>query len=409
MSIPSTRQQNVSITKSQLNMPSFDPNKPYNALPPLPPKADIESKAILKACTDARVELEALRVSGRLIPNQDVLINTIPLMEAQASSEIENIVTTSDALFKYAQINPENADAATKEALRYRTALRQGVEALKKKPLSTSTAVKVCSTIKGAEMEVRRVPGTKLANPGTRKVVYTPPEGEALLREKLANWERFIHEHETIDPLIRMAVSHYQFEAIHPFTDGNGRTGRVLNQLMLVEQKLLDAPVLYLSRFIIHRRADYYRLLLDVTRKGAWEPWILYMLTGVEEIAGWTNLKIAAINDLIAHTVEYVREKLPKIYSRELVDLTFVQPYCRIANLVDSGVAKRQTASVYLKELATIGILREAQVGREKLFVHPKFIGLLTSDTHQFTRYSEPKKRSGLRDARVVMARKTKR
>jgi len=150
MSIPSTRQQNVSITKSQLNMPSFDPNKPYNALPPLPPKADIESKAILKACTDARVELEALRVSGRLIPNQDVLINTIPLMEAQASSEIENIVTTSDALFKYAQINPENADAATKEALRYRTALRQGVEALKKKPLSTSTAVKVCSTIKGA-------------------------------------------------------------------------------------------------------------------------------------------------------------------------------------------------------------------------------------------------------------------
>jgi len=367
---------------------SFDPAKPYNALPLLPPKADIESRAILKACMDARIGLEALRVSGNLLPNQDVLINTIPLLEAQASSEIENIVTTTDALFRYAHLDPEQADAATKEALRYRTALREGVEALKTRPLSTSSAVKVCSTIKGTNMDIRRVPGTKLENPATGRVIYSPPEGVTLIRDKLANWERFIHEQEAVDPLIRMAVAHYQFEAIHPFTDGNGRTGRVLNQLMLMESHLLDTPVLYLSRYLIRNKADYYRLLLEVTSKGAWEPWLLYVLRGVEETAGWTNLKIAAIRDLIAHTVDYVRIRLPKIYSRELVDLLFVQPYCRIPNLVNAGVAKRQTASVYLKELVDIGVLREAQVGREKLFLHPKFAQLLTSDTHKFTRYA---------------------
>lgn len=385
-------------------MAKFDPNRAYDALPLLPPKADIESRAILKACIDARAAVAALKQAGGLIPNQTVLINTIPLMEAQASSEIENIVTTTDTLFKYAEINSDNADAATREALRYRVALRQGVASLKARPLSTSTAVTVCTTIKGVEMEIRRVPGTKLENTATGKIIYTPPQGEALLRDKLANWERFIHEQTEIDPLIRMAVAHYQFEAIHPFTDGNGRTGRILNQVMLVEQGLLDAPVLYLSRFIIKRKADYYQLLLDVTRKGAWEPWILYMLTGVKETALWTNLKIAAINDLVAHTVEYVSGKLPKIYSRELVDLIFVQPYCRIQNLLAAGIAKRQTASVYLKQFAEIGILRESQVGREKLFVHPKFLQLLMSDNHQFTRYPDSKKPLPLRNARAAPA-----
>src|SRR6266513_1505946 len=350
----------------------FDPTKPHNALPPLPPKADIESKTILKACVDAARELEALRTSGRLIPNQSVLLNTIPLLEAQASSEIENIVTTADALFRQVGTDEQHADSATKEALRYRRALSEGAAALEARPLGTATACAVCTTIRGAEMNVRRVPGTKLTNPATGEVIYTPPEGEALQRDKLANWERFIHEHDSVDPLIRMAVAYYQFEAIHPFTDGNGRTGRVLNQLMLVEKMLLDAPVLYLSRFIIRHKADYYRLLLEVTTKGAWEPWILYMLGGVEQIAGWTNQKISAI--------------------RELMDLIFVQPYCRIQNVVQADIAKRQTASEYLKQLAAIGVLKEIEVGREKLFLHPKFLTLLQSDEHKFSRYSRQRK-----------------
>jgi Fic family protein len=296
-------------------------------------------------------------------------------------------------LFRYAQFDEQNADPATKEALRYRTALRQGVESLAARPLGTSTAIEVCSTLKGVEMDIRKIPGTTLT--GRRgEVIYTPPVGEALLRDKLANWERFIHEHEDLDPLVRMAAAHYQFEAIHPFLDGNGRTGRVLNQLMLIEHKLLDSPVLYLSRYIIRNRAAYYRLLLEVTRAGAWEPWLLYMLVGVRETASWTTDKIHAIRDLIVHTAEYVRARAPKYYSRELVELIFTQPYCRIANLVESGIAQRQTASVYLKALTEIGVLGEIKVGREKLFIHPKFIGLLTSEEHSFDAYARKRSRA---------------
>jgi Fic family protein len=367
---------------------AFKPDQPYDALPALPPRADIETRAILKACIGARAAVEGLKRAGALIPNPSVLINTIPVLEAQASTEIENIVTTSDRLFKFAQLDGERADAATKEALRYRTALREGADSLKGKPLSTSTAVLVCSAIQGKAMDIRRVPGTTLTNPATREVIYTPPVGEALLREKLANWERFIHDQVDIDPLIRMAVAHYQFEAIHPFLDGNGRTGRILNQLMLVEQGLLDLPVLYLSRYIIRNKADYYRLLLDVTRRDAWEAWVLYMLEGVRSTATWTTDKIGAVQKLMTHTADYVRMRMPKIYSHEFIELIFVQPYCRIQNVVENGVGHRQTASVYLKALVDVGLLTEEKVGREKLFIHPKYLHLLTSDGHEFTKYS---------------------
>jgi Fic family protein len=368
-------------------MPVFDPTQPYNALPLLPPTVDIESRSVLKACIEARAALAALNQAGRLIPNQAVLINTLPLMEAQASSEIENIVTTADALFRYSQLDEQAADPATKEALRYRTALRQGVESLQKRPLSTSTAVLVCSTILGRDMDIRRIPGTTLTNPVTREVVYTPPVGADLLREKLANWERFIHQHGDIDPLIRMAVAHYQFEAIHPFLDGNGRTGRILNQLLIVERGLLALPILYLSRYIIRNRAGYYQLLLAVTKDEAWEEWLVYLLRGVEQTAHWTTEKIHAIRDLLLHTATYVRESAAKVYSRELIELIFVQPYCRIQNLVDAGIAQRQTASAYLKTLCDVGVVQEVKAGRDKVFVHPKFVDLLRSDEHTFQSY----------------------
>jgi len=374
-------------------LPAFDPTRPYNALPALPPKADVESRAVLKTCIDARAALASLKHAGTLLPNQAVLINTVPLMEAQASSEIENVVTTADTLFRQAQLDERTADPAAKEALRYRTALRQGVELLKRRPLGTAIAVEVCSTLMGRDMDVRKVPGTVLTNPATGKVVYTPPVGEVLLREKLANWERFIHEHETVDPLIRMAIAHYQFEAIHPFLDGNGRTGRVLNELMLIEQGLLEIPVLYLSRYIIRNRADYYRLLLAVTRDAAWEASVLYVLHGVTETASWTTAKIAALRALMAAATEYIRTRLPKLYSHELVEAVFMQPYCRIQNLVSAGIAKRQTASVYLKALVDIGVLREVEAGREKLFLHPRFLDLLLSNTHTFTPYALPESR----------------
>lgn len=368
---------------------TFDPLRPYNTLPDLPPSTDIESKPILKACIEARAALAALKSAGALIPNQAVLINTIPMLEAQASSEIENIVTTSDAMFRYAQLEGRAVDPATKEALRYRTALQQGYLSLERRPLGTNTAVEVCSLIKSSAMEIRRVPGTALANQATGEVIYTPPEGEGLLREKLANWERFIHERTDIDPLIRMAVAHYQFEAIHPFIDGNGRTGRVLNLLMLVEQGLLEIPVLYLSRHILRNRAAYYRDLLAVTTVGAWEPWICFMLAAVADTARWTTVKIEAIRRLQSEATDFLRSRAGKIYSRELVDALFVQPYCRIRNLVDVGIAKRQTASVYLKHLVDLGMLSEVGAGREKLYIHPNFLRLLTSDDHPVLPYGK--------------------
>lgn len=359
-------------------MDAFNASEPYQALPLLPPAADIESKAILKACIEARTALSELRVTGELIPNQAVLINSIPLLEAQASSEIENIVTTADKLFQHAGKAGDESDGPTKEAFRYRTALYQGFRHLNQRPLSTATCVEICRTIKGIDLDIRKTPGTALENRMTGEIVYTPPEGEALLRDKLANWERFIHDAADIDPLIRMAVMHYQFEAIHPFTDGNGRTGRILNILYLVEKGILDIPVLYLSRYIIMHKADYYRLLLDVTVHSAWEQWILYMLRALKESAEWTTAKIRAIKELHEETAQFVRSADANLYKRELVDLIFVQPYSRIANVVEAGLAERKTASVYLKKLAEIGVLQERKFGREKLFVNPKFLRLLT-------------------------------
>jgi len=366
----------------------FDPRQAYNDLPALPPGADIESKPLLKACIEARAALAELKSAGAALPNQSVLINTLPLLEAQASSEIENIVTTTDALFRFAQ-DERAADPATKEALAYRAALREGFQSLEERPLTTHTAVRICSRLKGRERDIRRVPGTALTNAATGEVVYTPPEGEALLRQKLANWEQFIHQAEDIDPLIRMAVAHYQFEAIHPFLDGNGRTGRVLNLLMLVEQGLLTQPVLYLSRYILRNRSDYYRLLLAVSREEAWEEWVAFMLAAVTDTARWTTDKIRAIQQLQGEATRFVRVHATKIYSRELVDALFVQPYCRIQNLVEGGIAKRQTAAVYLKQLADLGMLVEIKVGREKLFLHPNFVRLLTSDDHPVLPYGK--------------------
>lgn len=372
------------MTSTQLH---WQADRPYNQLPTLPPTVELETRAVLKRCIEARTALAELKQAAELIPNQRMLINTLPLLEAKDSSEIESIVTTTDLLFQHAQDGEHQADPATKEALRYRKALHNGYQSLADRPLCTGTAVEICRTLKGVNMDIRRVPGTQLANDRTGEIIYTPPEGEDRLRDLLANWERFLHNETDLDPLVRMAIGHYQFEAIHPFTDGNGRTGRVLNTLFLIQEGLLNLPILYLSRYIIAHRADYYRLLLDVTRDNAWEPWLLYMLSAVEETARWTCVKIAAIRRLAEHTTHFVRAQLPKTYSRELVDVIFEQPYCRISNVVDKQIAQRQAASRYLKELVSIGVLQEVQVGKEKLFIHPKLMHLLTRDDNNFTPY----------------------
>lgn len=369
------------------------PTEPYQGLPSLPPKnIDLESKVILKACVSARVAIAELKKAAELIPNQGMLISILPLLEARASSEIENIVTTTDRLFQFGHME-DKADPATKEALRYSHALMEGYKELVTYPLATRTVEKVCSTIKGIDMRVRQTPGTQLINDKTGLVIYTPPVNESHLRDLLDNWGKFLNESIEIDPLVRMAVGHYQFEAIHPFTDGNGRTGRVANSLFLIQEKLLNLPILYLSRYLIQERDSYYRLLLEVTKSQAWEEWIIFILKGVEETSKWTTNKIEAIKELMKHTIDYMQERVPKIYSYELASLIFELPYCRIQNITERNIAGRQAASRYLKSLVDIGILEEIPVGREKLFIHPKLMQLLRDETNLFSPYPQSSKR----------------
>lgn len=367
---------------------TFDPNVAYNALPNLPPTQDIETKAILKKCIVATREIEGLRQAAKLIPNQDVLINSIPLREAKDSSAIENIVTTNDKLFRFANSDAEHADPATREVLRYRTALRNGFDNLKSRPLTVQTALTLCRTIKNYDLDIRALPGTTLTNHATGKVVYTPPEGAEVIRQKLANWEQYLHTDDGVDPIIRMAVGHYQFEAIHPFPDGNGRTGRALNILYLIDKGLLDLPILYLSQYINQNREAYYRLLTRVTTEQEWEPWVLYMLDAVEQTAKWTTKKIDALKALMDDTVRHVKATIPRTYSRELIELLFTQPYCRTSDLVASGIASRNIAAKYLKELARVGVIEHHKEGREVLYLNSKFLELLKNDNHEFPPYT---------------------
>ena len=359
---------------------AFFSDKPYNDLPMLPPKVEIETKATLKKVISAGRALAELKGLGGTIPNQTILVNSIILQEAKASSEIENIVTTHDALFQAFSAKTSQIDPATKEVLRYREALWEGYSSLKDRPLlTTNLFIKIVQTIRANKAGIRNTPGTKVANEATGDVVFTPPEGEGVIRNKLKNLEDYIHAEDEVDPLIKLALIHYQFKAIHPFTDGNGRTGRILNILYLTQNHLLDLPVLYLSKYIIEQKSDYYRLLRDVTEHQVWEPWILYMLDAVEQTALYTRDKILAIRTLLIKTLEFTREELPsRVYSKDLIELLFHRPYTKAQFLVDAGIAERKTAANYLKELEGIGILQNYKVGKEKLYMNKELFEALS-------------------------------
>ena len=358
----------------------FDPKVPYNDLPPLPPRVEVETKAVLKKVAAAGRSLAELKGLGATIPNQSILVNSLVLREAKASSEIENIVTTNDALFKAFTASSSNIDPATKEVLQYRAALWEGFNELKKRGLMTTNLfIKMVQTIVHNQAGIRELPGTVIQNTKTGEVLYTPPLGEGVIREKLRNLEEYIHGNDDTDPLIKLAVIHYQFEAIHPFSDGNGRTGRIINSLFLVQKELLDLPVLYLSKYIIVNKSEYYTLLRTVTSKGGWEKWILYMLDGIERTAAETRDKIIAIRNLIDQTLVKGRKILPsRVFSKELIELLFYQPYTKTQTLVDAGLAERKTAAVYLRELEKAGILRSKKSGKEVLFLNVKLFQLLS-------------------------------
>jgi Fic family protein len=354
----------------------FDRTKPYNELPLLPPIVELETKRILKQVVASSRALAELKGVGDLIPNQAILLSTLVLQEAKLSSEIENIVTTNDEIYRAFADENYNHEPATKEVLLYKAALWMGYEALRQgRPLSTSLFEEIVQRLKSSQFSIRKIPGTKIANT-YGEVIYTPPEGENTIRNLLANLENFLYNYDDLDPLIKMAVMHYQFEAIHPFPDGNGRTGRILNILYLVDVGLLDIPILYLSQYIIQNKNDYYACLRQVTEQGEWEAWVLYLLQGIEQTAKATTKKIIDIRSLMESTALKIKTELPKIYRKELVELLFRQPYCKIKFLETEGIAARQTAASYLKQLEQIGILESMKRGNELYYRNTSFLEL---------------------------------
>ena len=353
----------------------MDRNKPFNDLPLLPPKAEVETKEVLKKVIAARSQLAELKGVVNSIPNQSILVDGIVLQEARLSSEIENIVTTSDELYRAAANEDLAANPQAKEVLRYREALWYGFNEVKKRPLSTNLFAEIVRIIKGVNIDIRKTTGTKIGN-SLGETVYTPPEGEQVIREKLANLEKFIYE-ENFDPLIKLAILHYQFEAIHPFIDGNGRTGRIINILFLVEQGLLDTPVLFLSHYILKTKSQYYAGLREVTEKENWIGWILYILEAVETTALEARNKVKEIIAAMNNAAAIVQAKAPKIYKKDLIEVIFKHPYCKVKFIEDAALAKRQAASDYLKVLEELGLLENVKVGRERYYINTVLVDIL--------------------------------
>lgn len=358
---------------------SYDPTRPFNSLPQLPPKEGIETVSILKKTITASRALAELKGAITNLPNPTLFVDTINLQEARASSAIENIITTQDELFKASVADKRIEDHATKEVIHYKDALWYGFEQMERRPvLNTNLFIAIMQIIKENTSGIRNTPGTKLTNPSTGKVIYTPPEGEEMIRDKLKALEDFIHAEDHIDPLIRMALIHYQFEAIHPFSDGNGRTGRIILLLYLKLAGLMDLPALYMSDYIIKHKNSYYSGLRLVTEKGDWENWILYMLDMIEKTATKGRRQITAIEQLMSSMGTAIQQKLPpKIYSKDLMEVLFKLPYTKRSFLIAAGIGNPKTAGLYLNELEKAGFLKSEYVGKEKLYLNIELMKVL--------------------------------
>lgn len=358
----------------------FKPDKPYNDLPLLPPDLKkVETIPVLKQESKAAAALAELKGLAKTLPNQSILINGIVLKEAKASSEIENIITTNDKLYKALTFKVPDIDSGTKEVLRYREALFTGFRFIKEKGfLNSNGIIKVQRDLEGNDTGIRTLSGTALKNDLTNEIIYTPPDSKEAIQKLMKNFDEFINNvDDNLAPLIKMAMQHYQFESIHPFYDGNGRTGRIINVLYLIMNGLLDIPILFFSGYIIKHKSDYYRLLREVTIKGNWEEWILYILKGIEQTSRDTIKQIEQINKLFDTTLEKAKKEAPKAYSKELIELLFVQPYSKIDFVVKALELERRTASKYLKEMERIGILKSETKWKETIFINTKLYDLL--------------------------------
>ena len=355
--------------------------KPTYLIAPLPPSTDLETVPVLKALAAASRALAELKGRAATIPNQGILIDTLALQEAKASSEVENIVTTQDELFQ-ADVFPDGPQsAAAKEVALYRDALRLGYARLRDTGglIPNSTLIDMFRLLKRRDDGFRVTPGTTLKHDATGEIVFVPPQGAYEIVQHMTDLERFINTDEAsnLDPIIKMALIHHQFESIHPFADGNGRIGRILNVLYLTRTGLLDIPILYLSRHITRSKADYYRMLQAVRDDGAWEAWVLYMLQAVAHTAQTTLSLVEGIRGQMAQVKRRMRSELPNIYSQELLNNLFRHPYTRIEYVQkDLGLKARQTAAKYLDVLAERGFVEKHQAWRNNYYINTSLVRL---------------------------------
>ena len=339
---------------------------------------DLKTPKILEELNEASRSLAELKGFANSIPNQHILINAITINEAKDSSEIENIVTTHDSIYKVLTESGFKEEAA-KEVVNYRKAIWRGYEIIKKKEfISTNILVELQSMIEPNKTGIRKIIGTNLVNSVTGEIIYTPPQTENEIRDLLKNLENYINDmNDDTDPLIKMALIHYQFESIHPFYDGNGRTGRILNVLYLVLNKLLDSPILYLSNYINKNKEDYYRLFNEFRENDNYEDWIIFILRGICETSKNTIELIKRIQELMISYKEEFVLKIPKIYSDELLDSLFYEVYTRINYIEDKCAVTRQTAASYLNQLVDAGLLECEKIGRESIYKNTRLIDLL--------------------------------
>ena len=346
----------------------------------LPFTTDIESKAVLKSLPSAHAALAELKGIATTIPNQNILINTLGLQEAKDSSAIENIITTHDELFK-SEINIEYVKSAgAKEVQNYISALKRGFELVKQNGLITNRIIlEIQKELEGNNAGFRKLPGTALKNVSTGETIYTPPQDFEEISRLMTNLEKYINDSSIcdLDPLVKMAVIHYQFESIHPFYDGNGRTGRIINILYLITRNLQNLPVLYLSRYIIQNKSDYYRLLQEVRLKENWEDWLLYIIRGIEITSKETISLIIKIRELMLEYKNLLRNNY-KFYSQELLNNLFKHPYTKIEFIVNDLGVSRITAAIYLNKLAEDGLLRKEKIGTGNYYVNEKLFKLLS-------------------------------
>jgi Fic family protein len=358
-------------------MKNFDRKTPFNHLPLLPPKAEIETRPILRKAISAGRALAQLNGTLLNLPNPTLFLDTIYLQEAKASSEIENIITTNDDLYRSLISEKKIENASTKEVLSYKNALWLGLKQIKSKPfITTNLCIKLVQCIKQNSASIRVTSGTTLTDT-KGDVIYTPPSGEKVIRELMANLEKFINEDNTIDPLIKMALFRYQFEAIHPFSDGNGRTGRILLLLYLKLSGLLDIPAIYLSDYIIKHKKEYYQKFRGVTEENKWEDFILFMLDMVEVTAIKGLERLNKISNALDKTATDIKNKLPKIYSKDLLEILYRLPYTKRQHLIDENIGNPKTAGNYLQTLEANGFLKSVKVGKEKLYLNHRLLKIL--------------------------------